>query len=353
VVSYSFTADDTASQTWADPLVGNYTGEATRQTPLSVDFETAAGWVAGQLGDTATTGVWSRMDPEATAAQPEDDHTPGLGTLCWVTDGLAGAGLGTYDVDGGFTTLVTPVFDLSGTPNAEISYWRLVSNNLGTYRDDQFRVEISANGGVDWVEVETLGPNGLETEGRWFQHRFLVQDFVATSSQVQMRFIAEDVGNGSIVEAAIDDFAITVTACDVTGQSCTTGPCASCPEMLATTSGGNPVSGNTNFALDLVRAPSNMTYAVLALSESPCLPNGSNYIFCAPIHVQQPVSFLAVVPFTPGPATCGTRVSVGAPVPVSPTFLGLAVGAQWAVSCDGAFLGTSISNCVSFVVTGS
>ncbi|MCZ6542668.1 MAG: hypothetical protein O6768_03295, partial [Planctomycetota bacterium] len=65
------------------------------------DLEADTGWVVGAPGDNAVTGIWNRMNPEGTAAQPEDDHTPAPGTICWVTDGFAGGGLGANDVDGG------------------------------------------------------------------------------------------------------------------------------------------------------------------------------------------------------------------------------------------------------------
>ena len=139
--------------------------------------------------------------------------------------------------------------------------------------------------------------------------------------------------------------------CPVTGLSCTTGPCESCPSMLATTTGGAPTLNNGSFALELQNAPSNMSYAILAIS-GPCVSPGTNYIFCGKINVPQPVAFLAAMPFTPG-GSCNTNIHVPLPIPSDAAFLGIALGTQWAVSCGAAVLGTSISNCVSFVVTDS
>jgi hypothetical protein len=176
-------------------------------------FESETGWVSGAQGDTATTGKWNRMNPNPTEAQPGDDHTPN-GTICWVTDG-AGGGLGDFDVDGGKTTLLSPVFDLSGAPGSEVSYWRWYSNDTGAAPNaDTFRVDVSNDGGQSWTNLETVGPGGEETHAGWFFHSALVADFVTPTATVRFRFIAEDAGEGSLVEAAVDDFKIQTLLCD-------------------------------------------------------------------------------------------------------------------------------------------
>jgi hypothetical protein len=162
------------------------------------------------------------MNPEPTAAQPGDDHTPDPGVTCFVTDGFAGTGLGDRDVDGGVTTLLSPVIDLSGAASASISYWRWYSNDTGAAPNaDTFRVDIS-NGGA-WQRVETVGPSGPETSGGWFFHEFKVEDFVTPNASIQVRFIAADEGTGSLVEAAVDDFRVATFDCT---------PPAPCPEDL-------------------------------------------------------------------------------------------------------------------------
>ncbi|MFZ2875655.1 MAG: M36 family metallopeptidase [Phycisphaerales bacterium] len=185
---------------------------------FSDDMEIDRGWVGGQPGDTATTGIWGRMDPEATAAQPGDDVS-NPGTICWVTNGVAGASVGANDVDGGFTTLLSPALALAGQPDATISYWRWYSNNAGSAPNaDTFRVEISANGSTNWVALETVGPVA-ESSGGWIFHAARVGDFVAPTNTTRVRFIADDSGTGSIVEAAIDEFRVVQPVC-VPPQPC-------------------------------------------------------------------------------------------------------------------------------------
>jgi hypothetical protein len=180
-------------------------------------FEADSGWTVGDVTDTATLGIWNRMDPEGTAAQPEDDHSD-PGTDCWVTDGFAGASLGANDVDNGATTLFSPVFDLSGAEDATVSYWRWYSNDAGAVPNtDIFTVDIAADGST-WVNAETVGPTGEEASGEWFYHEFNVSGFVGLSSTVQLRFVADDAGDASLIEAAIDDFQINAYSCTPPGE---------------------------------------------------------------------------------------------------------------------------------------
>ncbi len=173
------------------------------------EFEggTDEGWAAGDTGDNATTGVWVRVDPRGTGAQSEDDHTVSPGVRCWVTgQGSAGGGVGENDVDNGTTTLKSPVFDASGLGSPKIRYWRWYSNNAGANPGtDTFRIDLSNNGGSSWSNVEIVGPTGAQASGGWYEHELRISDFIAPTATMRMRFVASDLGGGSIVEAALDD----------------------------------------------------------------------------------------------------------------------------------------------------
>jgi hypothetical protein len=183
------------------------------------DFETPVGFTAGAAGDDATTGVWVRVDPNGTAAQPGDDNTPD-GTIAWVTgQGSPGGGLGDNDVDGGTTSLVSNRVDLSATQSATISYARWYSNNTGAAPNaDVFEVFVSDDDGQSYVLVETVGPAGAGTSGGWIETGFDVGDFVDLTSTIRVKFVASDLGDGSLVEAAIDDVRIFGVSC--TGHDC-------------------------------------------------------------------------------------------------------------------------------------
>jgi hypothetical protein len=195
---------------------------------VSDDLESNSGWTAGDPSDTATTGQWIRVNPIGTAAQPGDDHTTG-GTMCFVTgQGSNNGSLGENDVDGGTTTLYTPIYDLSTSADPLVSYWRWYSNDTSASPNaDTFIVQASNNGGSTWSDVEIVGPSGAGTSGGWIQHQFNLNTILAPTSTVQLRFMASDLGAGSIIEAAIDDFEIQDLSCGTSGVGtnyCQTGP---------------------------------------------------------------------------------------------------------------------------------
>jgi len=166
-------------------------------------------WQLGVTGDTATTGVWIRDDPVGTEyggidIQPEDDHTASPGVKCFVTgNGPVGGAAGENDVDGGCTTLMSPTFDLSDALMGFVKYWRWYGEG-GLSEDDEFVVEVSSNGGGSWVNLETV----ISRENSWQVVTVDLATLIPLTSQVVFRFIACDLNDGGLVEAAIDDFSI-------------------------------------------------------------------------------------------------------------------------------------------------
>ncbi|MAE45721.1 MAG: hypothetical protein CMJ86_02405 [Planctomycetes bacterium] len=222
-VQFYVGAQDTGGTTYYEPsLAPAVTWSAVAQIPVAVaddDCEVASGWTTGVPGDDATTGAWERGNPIGTAAQPEDDHSPS-GVQCYFTgQGSNGGSLGENDVDSGTTTLVSPTYDLTGLNDPTVSYWRWYSNTTGASPGaDSMTIEISNNGGGSWSTVEVVGPSA-DSSGGWIQHSFLVSSIVTPTANVQLRFMASDLGSGSIVEAAIDDLSITDESCSDCGIS--------------------------------------------------------------------------------------------------------------------------------------
>ncbi len=171
------------------------------------DSESDQGWTLGIPADSATTGIWVREDPNGTTynglpLQTEDDHTID-GIIAFVTGNAPfdGSDPGADDVDDGATTLITPVMNLSGSVNPVFSYWRWYSNNLGNAPNaDDWVVQVTADG-QSWVELERTS----QSETAWLYKQFLLNQYIDLTDQVQVRFIAEDSGEGSLVEAAVDD----------------------------------------------------------------------------------------------------------------------------------------------------
>jgi hypothetical protein len=179
---------------------------------FSDGFETDSAWRLSLLGNDAMTGLWTRIDPVGTVynghtVQTEDDHTAAPGNHCFVTaNGFVGGTGGAHDVDRGQTTLLSPVYDLTGGNNVAISYWRWYTNDLGyNPGEDIWAVDISNDGGQTWAAVEQT----TASNNAWQEVDFDLADYFPTPGLVQLRFIAEDIGNGSLVEAAVDDFSLT------------------------------------------------------------------------------------------------------------------------------------------------
>ncbi|MEE2890265.1 MAG: dockerin type I domain-containing protein [Planctomycetota bacterium] len=227
LVQYYFSFQDIAGASHFSPSAGagspfEVAVISELNTVVDDSMEVDLGWSVGAPTDTATTGVWIRTDPLGTGAAPELDHSE-VGTLCWVTgQGSVGGSLGENDVDGGATTLFSPVFDMAtGVDPAStfsIKYWRWYSTGTGAAPyADTFVIEISSDLAT-WVNVETVGPaNGPDTNGGWIQHSFDPSLLVPLTNTIQMRFIASDLDAGSVVEAGIDDF-------EVVAQICNQGP---------------------------------------------------------------------------------------------------------------------------------
>jgi len=261
-ITWFVSADSTTNIPWSTPenapLNVNNSIYAVADTQISFyDMQSNAGWTSGAPGDDATTGIWTRVNPVGTAAQPSDDHTP-AGAFCWVTgQGTLGGSIGEEDVDGGETTLTTPNFDLSGLTEPRLSYWRWYSNGAGAGpNEDTFSIDISNNGGGSWTSVETVGPTGPGTSGGWIFHGFMVSDFVTPTNQVRMRFRASDLINGSIVEAAIDDFRVSDLVCESCDAMsyCTAAPTSTTSGALMGTTGSSSISVN-NFTIQTSNAP--------------------------------------------------------------------------------------------------
>jgi hypothetical protein len=180
-------------------------------TPVDDTCEAQGSWALSATGDNATAGFWINADPVGTAAQPEDDHSVS-GTKCWITgNAAAGASVGTADIDGGTTTLTSPAYSIAALSDPYVSYWRWYSNNLGSDpNNDSMPIQISGNGGTTWVQLELV----TENAGAWVQKKFRVLDFVTPSAgTIKLRFIARDLGAGSVVEAGVDDIAVTELVC--------------------------------------------------------------------------------------------------------------------------------------------
>jgi hypothetical protein len=215
-VSVQTTAGGTVTSPSSAPAAFYTVPVANSSTNVGFDeFEGTGTWISGAAGDTATTGLWVQADPVGTTAQPEDDHTAAPGVKCWFTgQGTVGGAIGAADVDGGVATLVSPTFNCTGYSEVQVSYWRWYSNNTGSNpATNTFPIDVSADNGASWVNLETVSQVAGETAG-WVQKSFKLNGLITPSAQVKFRFRAND-ATGAVVEAAIDDFRLIGLTCPV------------------------------------------------------------------------------------------------------------------------------------------
>ena len=173
------------------------------------DADSNGQWTIGQAGDTATTGQWTRGNPNGTDAQPENAAS---GSNCFFTgQGSVGGSLGENDVDGGFTTLISPSFDGTAVDGSTIAYRRWYSNDTGAApNSDVLEIDISNNGGSTWQTVEDVNENA----GAWVTRVYDIASLITPTSDMRIRFIASDLGDGSLVEAAIDLLVVGGVSCE-------------------------------------------------------------------------------------------------------------------------------------------
>ncbi len=180
------------------------------------DFEADLGWTVANV-DGLSEGAWSRGLPlgGGDRGDPAADFD-GSGA-CFLTDPADG----NTDVDNGATILTSPAMDASDA-NSTLVYSRWYSNTAGSAPgEDVFIVEVSDDDGANWTTLETIGPTGADTSGGWIERSFLVSDIagVSNSSTFRIRFNASDYGEGSVVEAGVDQVQIVTMGCS--GLACT------------------------------------------------------------------------------------------------------------------------------------
>ena len=176
------------------------------------DFETDQGWTADPTGtDTATVGQWERANPETTATNQVviqlGGTTSGIHNL--VTGALAGGNVGTYDIDGGITTILSPSITLptlSGTEALELSLAYYFAHNNTASVDDYLRITVM--GATNTVILEELGDTSNDS-GNWETLTTNLDNYAGQT--ITLLIESTDGGAGSISEAAIDDVRIVKT----------------------------------------------------------------------------------------------------------------------------------------------
>ncbi|MER7542707.1 M4 family metallopeptidase [Spirillospora sp. NPDC127506] len=175
-------------------------------TVFSDGFETDQGWTTDPDGsDTATAGAWERGTPQPTSwsgISLQLAAAGGSGAL--VTGAAAGTDAGTYDVDGGVTTVRSPAISLpGGTLTLSFDWYLAYLNNSST--EDYLRVRVVGSNGAGTV----LNQSGAMANkaGAWQTATYDLSAFAGQSVRIVVE--AADAGSASLVEAGLDNVKIT------------------------------------------------------------------------------------------------------------------------------------------------
>ncbi|MFC5817273.1 M14 family zinc carboxypeptidase [Nonomuraea harbinensis] len=184
-----------------------YCGTGTPPTTVYSDtFETATGWTVNPNGtDTATLGQWERGDPAATSSSgPKQLGTTVSGSNDLVTGRLAGSSAGAYDIDGGVTSIQSPLITLpaGGTTSLSLS-WYLAHGSNATSAD-YFRVRVVGN---TTATVFQQAGAASDRDAAWSVATADISSFAGQTVRILIE--AADLSTASLVEAAVDDVRIT------------------------------------------------------------------------------------------------------------------------------------------------
>ncbi|MBX3056095.1 MAG: M36 family metallopeptidase [Anaerolineae bacterium] len=186
---------------------------ATNTPPPSSDvffdnFETSLGWVVNPNGtDNATTGQWERGNPEDTnSSGPKQLGTTVSGSNDLVTGRLAGSSAGSYDIDGGTTSIRSPNITLPSSGNITLSFSYYLAHGTNSSSADFLRVQVVGN--TTSTVFEELGAANND-DAVWSTFSGSLNSFAGQT--VYLLISAADASTASLVEAAIDDVRITGT----------------------------------------------------------------------------------------------------------------------------------------------
>jgi len=179
---------------------------------FSDTFETDQGWTRNpNATDTATAGAWERGDPQSTSSSGiKQQGTTVSGVNDLVTGRLSGSSPGTYDVDGGRTSILSPAIVLPAAPPEGSSGGALTMTFSyylahGTNASSADYLRVSVVGTTQAIVFQELG--GSDNDNAVWATATV--DLTAFAGQtVRILVEAADASGASLVEAAIDDVKI-------------------------------------------------------------------------------------------------------------------------------------------------
>lgn len=220
------------------------------------NFETDQGWVRNPNGtDTATAGLWERGDPETTnssGAKQLGNTVSGTNDL--VTGRLAGSSAGVHDIDGGVTSIRSPLINLPTSGNLQLSFNYYLAHGSNATNADFFRLRI-VSGTTATTVFERLG-SAADVDAAWASQIASLNSFAGQAVHILIE--TADAGTASLVEAAVDNVSITASDTPTATPS---------PTITSTPSGGDLFFDNFETNLGWTNNPNNTDTATTGLWE--------------------------------------------------------------------------------------
>jgi hypothetical protein len=226
-------------------LIDQNTGSVQFILPVGYfdDFKLDLGWI---VNSSAVTGRWELGKPNTTnsGSAPALDAEYDCGISAYVTGNDLSLNPDYDDVDGGYTTLVSPTMDLTGYTDPYINFNRWFYCYFGAPPDDTLKVLLT--NGVDINVVDMIG--GEVNQPSWQFRGIRVSDFLPVSNSMQLIVRVSDYDPAvNITEAGFDRF--FVSEGDVTGIPEVTTRFLVSPNPFNKTLIVNGLEAETEFAL--------------------------------------------------------------------------------------------------------
>ncbi len=177
--------------------------------PLYDDLEINRGWVRDARDkDTASSGLWEVANPASTKSNgPKQLGGAVSGSGSLVTGSAAGKRVGSFDVDGGVTSMRSRRITLpaDAADYGLLTFWYSFAHSAASTDADFFRVQVQAEDGTRTTVFERLGsPNNLN--GSWRSGSASLADWAGQT--IRLVVVARDGGPGNLVEAQVDNIRI-------------------------------------------------------------------------------------------------------------------------------------------------
>lgn len=178
-------------------------------TVYSDTFETQTGWALTSGANTASSGRWERGDPQATgssgrAMQP--GSCAGGSVRCLITGLAAGSSAGANDVDGGLTSIQSPLIAVPATGQITLRFSFYFAHLNNASSADYFRVRVvGASGSAQTVFQRAGSPTHVVAA--WSTQTVNLTPFAGQN--IRLRFEAADASSASLIEAGVDAVSVT------------------------------------------------------------------------------------------------------------------------------------------------